>query len=576
MMKFLLSFFMLVLLTCCKPDPTPALPVTQSITISCNKASYLPGSEVKFELSRTFEGICRIRQLGVMIQEIAVSGKSFTWTCSSKDFQGYMAELYTNSSEGEKLMATIGIDVSSSWSKFPRYGFLSDFGNLDQSEMQEVIKFLNRHHINGLQFYDWQFKHHFPLAGTTQNPLPVWNDIINKPVYFATLESYIDLAHTHRMQAMFYNLAFGALDDAASDGVLPEWYLFSDAQHTNIDYHPLPKPPFKSDIFLINPANTGWQQYLAEKNTGVYQALEFDGFHIDQLGDRGARYDYWGNSVNLPQAYASFIAAMKTGSPTKELIMNAVNQYGQADIANSQIEFLYTEVWGPNENYSSLAQLIKNNNGYSNNKLSTVLAAYMNYELANNAGYFNTPGVLLTNAVIFSHGGAHLELGEHMLGKEYFPNKNLTMKDDLKKPLMQYYDFLVAYQNLLRDGGSFNMPELSSNESRVVLQNWPPAIGKVATFGKDFEHCQVIHLINFTNAIHLEWRDKLGAQSYPEVINNIEVSFTESKPVKNIWFASPDYLYGAAQVLEFEQSGNTYTFNLPILQYWSMVVAEYE
>lgn len=159
------------------------------------------------------------------------------------------------------------------------------------------------------------------------------------------------------------------------------------------------------------------------KNTGVYQALEFDGFHIDQLGDRGARYDYWGNSVNLPQAYASFIAAMKTGSPTKELIMNAVNQYGQADIANSQIEFLYTEVWGPNENYSSLAQLIKNNNGYSNNKLSTVLAAYMNYELANNAGYFNTPGVLLTNAVIFLTEGPISNWVSTCSGKNISPIK---------------------------------------------------------------------------------------------------------------------------------------------------------
>lgn len=80
----------------------------------------------------------------------------------------------------------------------------------------------------------------------------------------------------------------------------------------------------------------------------------------------------------------------------------------------------------------------------------------MNYDLANNKGYFNTPSVLMTNSVIFAFGGAHLELGEHMLGKEYFPNNNLSMKDDLKNSLVNYYDFLVAYQN-----SSFATVELS-------------------------------------------------------------------------------------------------------------------
>ena len=33
--------------------------------------------------------------------------------------------------------------------------------------------------------------------------------------------------------------------------------------------------------------------------------------------------------------------------------------------------------------------------------------------------YFNTPGVLMANAAIHAWGGAHLELGEHMLTTEY-------------------------------------------------------------------------------------------------------------------------------------------------------------
>src|SRR5690606_18054372 len=106
--------------------------------------------------------------------------------------------------------------------------------------------------------------------------------------------------------------------------------------------------------------------------------------------------------------------------------------------------------------YNDLATIIKQNNVLSSHQKNTVLAAYMNYNLANNKGYFNTASVLMTNAVIFAFGGSHIELGEHMLGKEYFPNNNLQMKQELKTARIKYYDFLTAYQSLLRDGGNFN------------------------------------------------------------------------------------------------------------------------
>lgn len=48
-------------------------------------------------------------------------------------------------------------------------------------------------------------------------------------------------------------------------------------------------------------------------------------------------------------------------------------------------------------------------------------AAYMNYNKADNRGEFNTPGILLTDAVMFALGGSHLELGgDHMLCKSTF------------------------------------------------------------------------------------------------------------------------------------------------------------
>src|SRR5690606_27154158 len=115
-------------------------------------------------------------------------------------------------------------------------------------------------------------------------------------------------------------------------------------------------------------------------------------------------------------------------------------------------DFLYNEVWDETKSFEQLAQTITNNNVLSNYTKSTVLAAYMNYGMSNKTGQLNKPGILLTNAVIFAFGGSHLELGEHYLSNEYFPNSNLQASSSLKKALVTYYDFLVAYQNILRDG----------------------------------------------------------------------------------------------------------------------------
>jgi dextranase len=268
---------------------------------------------------------------------------------------------------------------------------------------------------------------------------------------------------------------------------------------------------------------------------------------------------------------------MKTAAPAKKLVMNAVNQYGQqGNIAASPVDFLYTEVWPQNENYNDLFTIIQNNNTWSGNTKKTVLAAYMNYNAANNPGYFNTPGVLLADAVIFALGGAHIELGEHMLGKEYFPNSNLQMKPDLQKALVRYYDFLTAYQNLLRDGGSLNDPFIRSSDTKFTVRNWPVQSGTITLKGRDLGTKQVINFINFINSDDY-WRDTDGTKGIPGTCLNVPLTWTLlSKTVKKMWYASPDINNGLPQQLAFTQNGTTVKFTLPVLLYWDMVVAEFE
>lgn len=563
----------------CKKDNPSNDPITYGkafvLTIQKDKSSYNPGETIHFSLNKPVEGniTVRYKHLNEVLGEQTLSSSQWTWTAPSTDFKGYMVYLsMKGTSNQDSVIASIGVDVSSDWSKFPRYGFLTDYSALSNQDMDRVLNKLTRFHINGIQYYDWQYKHHWPMGGTANQPMESWTEIANKPVYFNTLKYYIDEGHKRNINSMFYNLAFGALEDAQSDGVQKEWFAYRDQNHQTIDQHELTKPFFKSNILVTNAGNAGWQQYIAQKNSDVYANLNFDGYHVDALGDRGSIYDWDGNWINQQQTFKDFLDAMKNAHPNKKLLMNAVNQHGQLDyILRAPVEFPYTEVWSPNDSYENLRNIIEANHFASGGK-STVLAAYMNYNKSQSQGYFNTHSVLLTDAVIFAYGGAHLELGEHMLANEYFPNKNLQMQDDLSIAITKYYDFLVAYENLLRDGGDFENKTISS--SQITVDKLSSAQGKVAGIFKTVNNKQVVHLINLTNANSLDWRDTNGNRAAPNFYENVELSYETSANIQRVWIASPDIQHGVAQELEFTKNGNTITFTIPSLKYWNMIVFE--
>lgn len=586
LLNFYLSVFISLCCFSCKgaePEVIPEAPANFTtpsfinVNISTDKSVYKPGDVVTFTMDFTSipsTAKVRYKKANAVISESNVTGSTWTWTTPAIDYNGYIAEVYTTANNVETIYATIGIDVSSSWKKFPRYGFISKFNLLQDNEISAVTQNLNRFHINGLQFYDWQNKHHKPLPVTGTTPAASWSDIGGRTNYFSTIQKYIASAHSYNMKAMFYDLVYGAWENAETEGVSKEWYIFNDNTHTNRDFFAL-SSPFLSNLYLLDPANSGWQNYMANEANNVYKYLDFDGYHMDQVGDRGTRYRYDGTNASLANAFKPYIEAIKTAAPTKYNVLNAVAQFGQQGIATSSVDFLYTEVWSPSDSYGDLVNIIKQNNTLSSNTKNTVLAAYMNYDMASSPGYFNTPSVLMTNAVIFAFGGSHLELGEHMLCREYFPNSSLSMKDDLKKTLVNYYDFLVAYQNLLRDGGTFNTVTVASIDTKMAISAWPASQGKVAVFGKKFDNRQLIHFINFTNATTLKWRDNTGVQVMPALIKDAKLVLTSDETVKRIWVATPDFVGGASRNLNFAQVGNKVSFILPELRYWDMVVVEY-
>lgn len=567
-----------------KPD-TPVVPVTPtveevssdlSLLLSTDKCAYMPGEVVTFKAKGSLPSDARVRyRHGFdIIADEALSDRSWTWTAPAKDFSGYMAEVYQNVGEKKvKVLGTIAVDVSSDWTVFPRYGFIASFGaDKTDAVVESEMEWLNRCHINGVQFQDWHYSHHWPCPIDKDGKLMAeFKEIANRTNYTSAIKHYIDVQHGYGMKSIFYNLAFGVLDNAAEDGVKEEWNLYKQPGRMNRDFHGLPDG-WKSNIYLVNPGNAEWQQYLGDRNEEVYSNFDFDGYQIDQLGSRGTLYDYDGNQVDLPQGYASFINAMKERHPDKRLIMNAVSSYGTKEIVSTgKVDFCYNEVWNDQNRYVDLYNIIRENDRNSNNTLKTIFAAYMDYNCDRQD--FNIPGVLLTDAVMMSLGGQHLELGDHMLCREYFPYTGVRMSGDLKTAMERYYDFQVAYENLLRGEGKEVSMKVSS--SKAVINQWPPVARSVSSYARECGNMNVVHLINFSNNQSLTWRDADGKEPAPLVYTQLPVTIESAKKVKRVWVATPDEHAGAVQEMAFTQSGTSVSLTLPMLNYWTMIVLEY-
>jgi dextranase len=581
--------------------------------VSTDAARYAPGSTVTINVSLTNtigtatdgEVTIDVTQLGSL--QTTLSGQafslanqatdtlSFTWTAPATDFQGYSIEVNATDASGAILdSANSAIDVSSTWTKYPRYGFVAAYTDQPADVSTAEIAQLNRFHINGIQFYDWQQKHHVPLAGSIAAPASSWIQINDQTNFRQTVIDYISAAHSYGMSAMNYNLIYGAWANYATDGsgVNPQWGLYQNSNGTdqvNINFTSLDwATPY---IFIFDPGNANWQNYIYGQEANVFVAYPFDGWQADQLGNPGTVYTASGMlaTPNLPAEYASFLTGARA-ELQKTIVFNAVSGYGLPQVLSSE-DFAYVECWpsaqgGSQNTYNDLKAVVDSINS-SNPGQGVVLAAYMDYDYAQSLGIsgqtsrFNTPGILLANAAILAGGASHLELGDgvggnpglDMLDNEYFPNENLTPPSSLLNTLETYYDFDVEYENLLRGG-------LSNNSNAVSLSGI--ASGSSASpntvwaFAKDNgSGLHMLNLINLIGETDIDWRDDSATYPVPSPQANVLVKYYYGGSVNGVFWASPDTNNGRMTSLPFttgqDGGGGYVSFTLPLLDYWDMV-----
>ena len=116
--------------------------------------------------------------------------------------------------------------------------------------------------------------------------------------------------------------------------------------------------------------------------------------------------------------------------------------------------------------------------------------------------------------------------------------------------------------------------DVTSTREGCTFNQWKPQLGQIATVGRQVGNRDVIHLLSYRNAKHLDWCDTNGDQPAQTLLTDIPLSINLSARPQRVWVATPDYRQGAAQTIDWEYADGKLTFNLPALQYWTMIVVE--
>ena len=533
-----------------------------------NQGSFEPGARVgiTFMVTSKEAAYCKVRFNVLHLSEGMFSGLYpfnieagaqrlvIEWEAPEISPRGYgvVAELLNEDCEVVSEVST-AFDILNQWTDFPRYGFLSDFQSR-RTDPETIMDSLVRYHINGLQFYDWMYRHEQFL--TDEEP---YRDLLNRELSLETVKSLISAAHERNIAAMPYTAIYAASIPFYEQH--KDWALYGRDG----------KPIFFGENFLVymDPRpDSPWVEYLLKQFDLILEKLPFDGIHLDQYGDPKQGYDVSGNKFSLEQPLAETI------NLTKELVLkhrkdgavvfNAVTNWPVESVAPSKQDFVYIEVWPPYIWFDDLHTLITQAQTLGAGK-PVVLAAYIDPALEYN--------VRLIDAIIFASGGGHIELGEGnaMLAEAYFP-KYKVMSPELVEVIQRYYDFVVRYQDVIGPRTSEATPEYTRNISIDGVSTSPSQRkNKVWPIVRQSEEFLAINLINLRGIESVEWAKALEKAPQPLGVTEVRLSNIERK-IEGVWFASPDEQNISLVPLNFTQDGNTIIFEIPSLKYWDLIL----
>lgn len=436
---------------------------------------------------------------------------------------GYGAAIQVN---GGKEPLWTAFDVLPSWSAFPRYGFVCDFAT-GRNDAAATLEQLLPYHINGLQFYDWQYRHDCLLP-----PGDEYLDPLGRALSLNTVRTLIEAAQARKMAALPYLAIYAAAADFWREH--GEWALY--------DRSGSPIPFGDNFLGLMDPsAGRPWADHLLQACATALAGLPFDGLHIDQYGEPHEAWDVSGAPVDLPRAFTDFISAARERFPGKAVLFNAVGNWPIDSLAEAALDFLYIEVWPPEVAYADLVEIALNARRLSGHK-PVVIALYLPAsQPANN---------LLADALLLACGAGRIELGEdaRLLADPYFP-KHQFLDAALKLALRQLVDFYVRF-------GEWLGPAIPGSDHQGVEKQ-----DEIWCFRRVGAGQHTIVMVNLSGlGSNPRWDE---AHPMPARVNNPAFRFQLGRPARRVLWFCPEEPQRLPQSLEFSYQNGWLEFCLP-------------
>jgi len=430
-------------------------------------------------------------------------------------------------------VAFTAFDVLDHWTQAPRYGYIFDFKHdRTADDIAQTLDYLLALHINGLQFYDWQYRH-----DTLIPPQDEFTDPLGRPLSLTTVRNLIVAAHMRSMAAMPYTAIYAASPDYAASHA--EWALYNEHGQV-VDFA-------NGFLKLMNP-QCGWQQHFVQECASVLTALPFDGIHIDQYGEPKTGFDSQGDEVDLASGFADTLQAVRNAIGTEKILLfNLVHNWPVEEIASSPLDFWYSELWPPDTSLRRLWQIIRENRAL--NSRPAVLAVYIP------PSWEHT--VLAAQSRILAAGGTHIAHGEHStyLSDPYFPKAELP-SPALKSKLKQLADFAVAYEQAL----VFSDDITDTWSARVLLNNAPVQPGDIIVKAQGSR--LFINLLRTGG----NWSEELSQEIKQDNVSLTLITRTEK--LSRVWCATPEA--PLPNTLSVET-----TITLPLYVEWLLICFEF-
>lgn len=535
--------------------------------ILMSKCAYRPNEDVELLVNAFDEMEASIQVYHfnetILTKPVSIKAGQNRFSLGSFPLGGYSIEL---------LDQTSAFDVVTKLTDVPRYGFVSNFTTIEEDH-ETIFEQMNDYHLTTIQFYDWMYRHDDLI-----NEEDVYADFFGRVIHNHILKDKIRLCHQYGMFAVAYGAIYGA-ENGYFDTHMDELMYRTDGK-----FFALLDQIGMMDISIDRP----WSKHILNEFKKAITVKDFDGIHLDQYGFPKYALRKSGELIDFEKELPQFInyVLKETEGLKKELFIdfNYVNNWPIETVAQSDQPVVYVEVWNPNNTYEDLRRIIVEGKLRSQNR-PIVLATYLPPFKSPQDAQLSENGALLLHALCSSLGAYNLLYGEYngILSNAYYVDYK-KYRPEFGLVVKQYLDFIVKYSELLyapKTDISYTSFGGYDGTNTDFYINKPTSIKAEPGFlyaildrSQDFS---TINLINLSNQTDSVWYDQ---KKTPEVILDTTIRILNTRKIKEVYIASPDYHNGKMIKAEHRivphEHGEAIEFTIDKIQYWTMVTMKYE